>query len=83
MNRLNGIDISDRNHDRVCLNCRHWQVNVQLYVAADGVICMITKEHTRPTDTCSMFSPNRTLDDVQDPNRWHDKSNKLDIYKRF
>lgn len=83
MYNLDGIDISDLNHDRVCLNCIHWQANTQLYSAAKGVICTITQEHTAPTDTCSQFTPNRTLDDIQDPNRWQDKSNKLYVYRNL
>ncbi len=83
MYNLDGIRISDINHDRVCLNCIHWHANTRLHGAADGVICTITQEHTAPTDTCPSFYPNMTLDSMQDPNRWHDKSQKLDIYKRF
>ena len=82
MNEIDGIIISDLNADSVCLNCRHWQSNIQLYGAAKGVICTLTKEHTQPTDTCSQFSPNRTSDGLQDPNKYHEKSQKLMVYKR-
>ncbi|WP_407455062.1 hypothetical protein [Methanobrevibacter sp.] len=83
MHEIDGISISDINMDSVCLNCRHWQANVQLYGAAKGVICMLTKEHTQPTDTCSQFSPNMTADDLQNPNRYHEKSQKVTVFKRF
>ena len=83
MNELDGINISDINPDCVCLNCKHWQADVQLYGAAKGVICRLTKEHTNPTDTCSQFAPNSTFDSLQDPNRWQDKSQKLMVSKRF
>ena len=83
MYEIDGINISDLNADRVCLNCRHWQANVQLYRAADGVICMLTKEHTKPTDSCPQFSLNMTADSLQDPNRYHEKSQKLHLYKRI
>lgn len=83
MYEIDGICISDINADHVCLNCRHWQANVQLYGAAKGVICMLTKEHTQPTDTCSQFSLNMTADALQDPNRYHEKSQKLTVHKEF
>lgn len=83
MHEIDGINISDINADQVCLNCRHWQANVQLYGAAKGVVCMLTKQHTLPTDTCSQFSPNMTADGLQDPDRYHEKSQKLTVHKRF
>ena len=83
MYEIDGINISELNADPVCLNCRHWQSNVQLYGAAEGVICMLTKEHTQPTDTCSQFSPNMPADAIQDPNRYHEKSQKSAVYRRF
>ena len=83
MYEIDGIGISDINADPVCLNCRHWQANVQLYGAAKGVICMLTKEHTQPTDTCSQFSANMAADAIQDPNRYHEKSQNLTVHKGF
>lgn len=83
MYEADGINISDLNADPVCLNCRHWQANVQLYGAAKGVICTLTKEHTQPTDTCSQFSPNMTDDGLQDLNKYHEKSQKLAVHKGF
>ncbi|MBQ2666036.1 hypothetical protein [Methanobrevibacter sp.] len=81
--RIDGINISDTGGDRVCLNCKHWQTDVQLKGPANGVICRLTKEHTNPTDTCSQFSPNSTFDSLQDPNKYHDKKHKLNVFKRF
>ena len=83
MYELDGYNISDINYDRVCLNCKHWQVNVQLRGPADGVICRLGNGHTEPGDTCSQFEPNSTFDSLQDPNKYNDKSNKLYVYKRF
>ena len=83
MNNLDGINVSDINPDRVCLNCRYWQPDVQLHGHADGVICRLTKQHTNPTDSCSQFAPNSTFDSLQDPNRYFDKKQKLSVYKRF
>ena len=83
MHNIDGINISDVNPDRVCLNCSYWQVDVQLNGPAEGVICRLTRQHTNPTDTCSQFRPNSTFDSLQDPNKYHDKSRKLNVYKRF
>lgn len=83
MHEIDGINISDINYDRVCLNCRYWQNLVQLNGASDGVICRLTKQHTGPRDTCSRFSPNSTFDSIQDPNKYHDKSEKLHVFKRL
>ena len=83
MYELDGIRISDINPDRVCLNCKYWQVNVQISGSAEGVICRLTKAHTNPTDTCSQFMPNSTFDSLQDPNKYHEKSQKLLVFKRF
>lgn len=80
MHDIDGINISDVNYDRVCLNCIHWRVNVQLKGSADGVICSQGMGHTNPDDTCSMFSPNRSVDN-QDLNRYFDKRNKFDVWK--
>ena len=52
MYELDGINISDLNYDKVCLNCKHWQVNVQIRGPADGVICRLGRGHTEPTDIC-------------------------------
>jgi hypothetical protein len=83
MHNINGINISDVNPDRVCLNCKHWQVNVQLKGSAEGVVCRLSRQHTNPTDTCSQFMANSTFDSLQDPNRYHDKSQKLQVFRRF
>ncbi len=72
--------ISDVNYDRVCLNCVHWVVNVQLKGSAAGVICSKGMGHTNPNDTCSLFSPNRSFDN-QDLNKYFDKKNKLDVWR--
>lgn len=72
-------EISDINTDRVCLNCKHWQINVQLKGPANEVICRLTRKHTNPTDTCSQFSPKSTFDSLQDPNKYLEKSHN--IYK--
>lgn len=83
MHNIDGINISDINPDRVCLNCKHWQVSVQLKGSAEGVICRLSRQHTNPTDTCSQFMPNSTFDSLQDPNKYHDKSRKMNVFKRF
>ena len=41
MHDIDGNNIFDVNHDKVCLNCIHWRVNVQLKGfcgLTDGVI---------------------------------------------
>ena len=81
MHEIEGIRISDINPDRVCLNCKYWQVNVQIRGSADGVICRLTKEYTAPTDTCSQFVHNSTFDSIQDPNKYQEKSRKLFVFK--
>lgn len=83
MYELDGINISDLNYDRVCLNCKHWQVNVQIRGPADGVICRLGRGHTEPTDTCPEFAPNSTFDSLQDPNKYQDKSKKLYVFKNL
>lgn len=80
MHEIDGINISDVNYDRVCLNCIHWRVNVQLEGAAEGVVCSKGMGHTNPDDTCSLFSPNSSVDN-QDQNRYFDKRNKVDVWK--
>ena len=64
------------NPDRVCLNCRHWQVSLQIGGSKDGEICRLGKGHTAPTDTCSQFMAKSTFDSLQDPSRYH----RPDIY---
>lgn len=81
MHKIDGINISDVSYDRVCLNCRHWRVNIQLKGPADGVICTKGQGHTNPNDSCSMFSPNLSADSVQDPNRVNEKRNKMNVWK--
>ena len=44
MYQIDGINISELNPDRVCLNCVHWQANIQLKGAAEGVICRLGNE---------------------------------------
>jgi hypothetical protein len=61
----------------------HWQANIQLKGAADGVICHLGNGHTNPTDSCSQFEPARTSDCLQNPNSYHDKSQKLQVFKRL
>ena len=80
MHDIDGINISDVNYDRVCLNCIHWVVNVQFRGPADGVICSKGMGHTNPNDTCALFSPNRSVDN-QDLNRYFDKKNKFDAWR--
>ena len=83
MYEIDGINISELDPDRVCLNCVHWQVNIQLKGAANGVICRLSNENTTPTDSCSQFEPTRTSDSLQNPNSCHDKSQKLEVFKRL
>ena len=78
---LDGINISDVNYDRVCLNCKHWQTNVQLFGPAQGVKCTHGMGQTDPNDSCSMFEPNMSVDN-QDLNRYFNKKQKLDVWKR-
>ena len=58
MYEIDGIRIGDNDYDRVCLNCRYWQVNVQIRGAANGVVCTKGQGQTDPNDSCSLFSPN-------------------------
>lgn len=81
MYEIDGINIGDVNYDRVCLNCRYWQVNVQLKGAAKGMICAKGQGQTEPNDSCSMFSPNQSADSMQNPNSYFDKRNKMDVWK--
>ena len=80
---LDDINISELNPDRVCLNCKYWQTQTQLNGSAQGVVCSLGNGRTGPTDTCSQFMPNSTFDSLQDPNKYHDKTHKLNVYKRF
>ena len=80
---IDGINISDINPDRACLNCRHWQTAVQLTGPANGVICRLSGNHTEPNDTCGQFSPSSTFDSLQDTNRYHDKRHKMSVYRRL
>lgn len=82
MYEIDGIGISDVGYDRVCLNCIYWKTNVQLVGPAQGVICTKGMGHTNPNDSCSMFSPNRSVDN-QDLNRYFDKKSKMEAWKRF
>ncbi|WP_405264752.1 hypothetical protein [Methanobrevibacter sp.] len=80
---LDDIDISKINPDRVCFNCKYWQTVTQFDGPAQGVVCRLGNGRTNPTDTCSQFMPNSTFDSLQDPNKYHDKSHKLNVFKRF
>lgn len=80
MHDVGGINISDVNYERVCLNCIHWVVNVQLKGSADGVVCAKGMGHTNPNDTCGLFSPNLSVDN-QDLNKYFDKKRKFDVWK--
>lgn len=82
MHELDGIRISDIGYEKVCLNCIFWQANVQLRGPAQGVICTKGMGHTDPNDSCSMFSPNMSVDN-QDLNRYFEKENKMQVWKRF
>lgn len=82
MHEIDGIRISDVGYEKVCLNCIFWQTNVQLNGPAQGVICTKGMGHTDPNDSCSMFSPNMSVDN-QDLNRYFDKENKMQVWKRF
>lgn len=82
MYEIDGIRISDVGYDRVCLNCKFWQTNVQLRGPAQGVLCIKGMGQTNPNDSCSMFSPNTSVDN-QDLNRYFDKKSKMDVWKRF
>ena len=77
MYEIDGINISELNPDRVCLNCVHWQANIQLKGAADSVICHLGNGHTNPTDSCSQFEPARTSDCLQNPNSYHVEQPRL------
>ena len=81
MHEIDGISIGDVNYDKVCLNCRHWRVEVQLKGSSKSVVCTKGQGHTNPSDTCAMFSPNPSLDSVQNPNQYFDKKNKIDVWK--
>lgn len=48
MYEIDGIRIDDANYDKVCLNCRYWQVNVQLRGAANGMVCNRGQGQTNP-----------------------------------
>ena len=50
MYEIDGINIGDVNYGRVCLNCRYWQVNVQLKGAAKGMICAKGQGQTEHND---------------------------------
>lgn len=80
MHYIDGINISDVNYDKVCLNCIHWVVNVQFKGSANGVVCSRGMGHTNPDDTCSLFSPNPSVD-IQDLNRAFEKKNKFDVWR--
>lgn len=80
---LEDINISDVNYDRVCLNCKYWQINIQLKGSAEGVICRLGNGYTNPNDTCPQFAPNSSFDSLQDPNKYHDKYHKLQVFRRF
>ena len=80
---LEDVNISEIGYDRVCLNCKYWQSNTQLNGPAQGVICRMGNGHTSPNDTCSQFAPNSSFDSLQNPNKYHDKSHKLNVYRRF
>ena len=82
MHEIDGIRISDVGYDKVCLNCRYWKANVQINGPAQGVICIKGHGHTNPNDSCSMFLPNTSVDNL-DLNRHDDKKGKMDIWKRF
>jgi hypothetical protein len=77
------MDTFEINPDRICLNCRHWLLQVVMNGSTEDVICQITKKHTDSTDSCSHFEPKSTFDDLQDPNRYHERPGKLNVYKRF
>ena len=81
MYEIDGIKIGDVNYDKVCLNCRYWQANVQLKGAANGMACTRGQGQTNPDDSCSLFLPNQSLDSMQDPNMYFDKRNKIDVWK--
>lgn len=61
MHEIDEISIGDVNYDNVCLNCRHWRVEVQLKGSSKSVVCTKGQGHTNPSDTCAMFSPNPSL----------------------
>lgn len=82
MHEINGINISDINYDKVCLNCRYWQTNTQLTGAANGVICIKNNRNTAPNDSCALFSANLSADSLQNPNGIHDKRHKMSVWKR-
>lgn len=80
---LDDISISEVNYDRVCLNCKYWQTNIQLNGQSQGVTCRLGNGPTNPNDTCHRFVPESSFDSLQDPNKYNDKSHKLQVFKRF
>ena len=82
MNEIDGIRIGDINYEKVCLNCIHWRVDMQFDGPANGVICIKGEGHTKPTNTCRQFSPNRSVDN-QDLNRYMDKKNRYSAWKLY
>lgn len=81
MSNINGIRIAGPDCDRVCLNCIHWQADIQLRGAANGMLCTRGQGHTNPTDSCSQFMPNYGGDSVQDPNGYNEKRNRMDVWR--
>ena len=81
MYELDGYDISDTNYDKICLNCQFWESNVQLYGAAQGVMCTRGMGQTGPNDSYSMFLPNTSASE-QDLNRYFEKQQNLHVWKR-
>ncbi len=82
MHEIGGIRIYDVGYDRVCLNCRYWKTNVQIRGPADGVIFTKGQGRASPDDSCSMFSPNMSVDN-RDLNRYFDKNSKMQVWKRL
>ena len=63
----------DITHKGFCLNCKYWQVPVQFEDSLNNPVCRLGRGHTNPTDSCSKFSPKSTFDDIQNPEKYHDK----------
>lgn len=73
IDELDGIEISDLNYDKVCLNCKWWDMNASM-----NVVCMQGQGSTAPDDTCPKFLHQNSRDD--DYNAKIFKRSKLYFY---
>ena len=73
VNILDGIELSDLCYDKVCLNCKWWDMNASM-----NVLCIQGQGHTAPDDTCPMFAHQNSRDDDLDAKIF--KRSKLNFY---